>query len=101
MVHGFNYYFPYTNAAGQACNVGGNCDNSVFIGAPGRRPTGYGPYGHADLAGLVFNMVWDGDYLGRWVWTGSWEDHDPTVGGRTEDLGARPRYWATGGRCAR
>jgi len=100
MIHKFNYYYPQVNAAGQACQAG-NCDNSIFIGAPGRRPTGYGPYGHADLAGLVFNMVWDGDYLGKWIWTGSWENHVPTVQGQVSDLRTRPRYWAAGGRCAR
>jgi len=100
MVHDFNYYYPYANAAGQSC-AQGNCDNSIFIGAPGRRPTGYGPYGHADLAGLMFNFVWDGDYVGKWIWTGSWEGHVPTVGGTTSDLRPRPRYWAAGGRCAR
>ncbi|MEZ4262467.1 MAG: SUMF1/EgtB/PvdO family nonheme iron enzyme [Polyangiaceae bacterium] len=101
MVHKFNYFFPEVNGAGQSCNANGACDNSVFIAAPGRRPTGYGPYGHADLAGLLFNMVWDGDYVGKWIWTGSWEDHVPTEYGQIYDLRARPRYWAAGGRCVR
>ena len=101
LVHRFNYFFPTVNGAGQSCGVAGNCDNSVFNAAPGRRPTGNGPYGHADLAGLVFNFVWDGDYVGKWIWTGSWENHEPTVGGQPYDLRNRPRYWAAGGRCAR
>ncbi|MBX3186209.1 MAG: SUMF1/EgtB/PvdO family nonheme iron enzyme [Labilithrix sp.] len=100
MIHKFNYYHPLTNAAGQLC-AQGNCDNSIFIGAPGRRGNGYGPFGHADLAGLMFNFVWDGDYVGKWIWTGSWENHVPTVQGQIADLRARPRYWAAGGRCAR
>ncbi len=93
MVHRFNYW------SGPMC-PGGNCDNAFYIAAPGRRPTGYGPYGHADLAGNVFNFVWDGDYVGKWVWTGSFEGHEPTVRLQVADLRPRPRYWATGGRCA-
>jgi len=100
MVHRFNYFFPTVNGEGAPCNVAGNCDRSTFIAAPGRRPTGYGPYGHADLAGLLFNQVWDGA-IGTWIWTGSFEGHSPREGGATEQLRARPRYWAAGGRCAR
>ncbi len=101
MIHNFNYFYPYANGAGQNCNQNGACDNSVFLAAPGRRPTGYGPYGHADLAGEVFNVVWDGDYAGKWIWTGSWEGHVPQAQAQVADLRARPRYWAMGGRCAR
>jgi len=100
MVHKFNYYYPQVNAAGQACQQG-HCDNSIFIAAPGRRQSGYGAYGHADLAGLVFDMVYDGDYVGKWIGSGSWENHVPAAGGQAGDYRARPRYWATGGRCAR
>jgi hypothetical protein len=101
MVHQFNYFFPFVNGAGASCGVTGNCDNTTYIAAPGRRPEGYGAYGHADLAGLVFAQLFEGGAVGTWIWTGSFEGHQPTEGGQTANLASRPRYWAAGGRCAR
>jgi hypothetical protein len=101
MVHQFNYFFPEVNGAGASCGVEGNCDNAAYIAAPGRRPAGNGAYGHADLAGLLFNQLFENGAVGTWIWNGSFEGHSPAEGGATSDLRSRPRYWAAGGRCAR
>ena len=77
--------------------------NFVFIAAPGRAPTGNGKFGHADLAGLVYEVTSDisGDKV-TWGGNGSWEGHavekNGAAYGQTE---ATRAYWATGGRCAR
>jgi hypothetical protein len=77
--------------------------NFVFIAAPGRAPTGNGKFGHADLAGLVYEITSDvsGDKV-TWGGNGSWEGHavekNGAAYGQTE---ATRAYWATGGRCAR
>ncbi len=92
IVHNWNYSFPQVYDQG----------NFVFVAAPGRRPLGNGKFGHADLAGLLFNMTSDvsGSTIG-WSGAGSWETHKARENGAlytTTDISRS--YWATGGRCA-
>ncbi len=88
----FGYSFPEVYDQG----------NFVFIAAPGRAPDGNGKFGHADLAGLVYEITSDvaGDKV-VWGGNGSWEGHEVqkkgVAYGPTEMTRA---YWATGGRCA-
>ena len=89
----YSYSFPETYDQG----------NFVFVGAPGRFPSGNSKTGHSDLAGLVFE--WLDDTSGAnatWSGSGSWEGH--TVMKNADLYGvtvATRGYWATGGRCAR
>lgn len=86
----YNYWMP-------AKRVG--TDYTVHISAPGRFPTGNGPFGHADLAGNVFNFQELTGTTVNWSKTGSWQGHAiPFNGGNRP---AANKYWATGGRCAR
>jgi formylglycine-generating enzyme required for sulfatase activity len=86
-VHNFSYGYPEDRL-----------DNTAYIAAPGRRPLGNGPYGHADLGGLVFQLTstFDADGAVAWSRAGSWEVHGPG-GGHFASLDAA--YWAAGGRC--
>ncbi len=75
-------------------------DYSLYIPPPGKFPTGNGPYGHADLAGLVFNYTSiDGSGRSAWSKNGSWQGHRIPFVDRT--FAATNKYWSTGGRCAR
>ena len=71
-------------------------DRTALIAAPGRRPLGYGPFGHADLAGLLFEYSAG---LTVALWQGSFEGHAISM----SDYAVTParKYWAIGGRCAR
>ena len=104
-MHFWNYNFPKKNADGEPCTNAFACDRTVHIAAPGRAPKGYGAYGHADLVGLLQQMVWDngvnGTWDGKWVESGSFEEHVPVANAVTKLRLNRPRYWAAGGRCAR
>ena len=77
--------------------------NFVFVGAPGRFPTGNGKNGHSDLAGLAFQ--WLSDVSGSnamWSGSGSWEGHAVSANAATyASVPATRAYWAVGGRCAR
>ena len=78
--------------------------NFVFVGAPGRFPTGNSKNGHSDLGGLLFQWLGDvtADGKATWSGSGSWEGH--TVSQNAVPYGTTPMhraYWATGGRCAR
>jgi Sulfatase-modifying factor enzyme 1 len=88
-----NYQFPEIYDQG----------NFIYVAAPGRRPEGNGKFGHADLAGLVYEIT--SDVAGNrvtWAGNGTWEGHGVVKTGdsygQTEIARA---YWATGGRCAR
>jgi len=76
--------------------------NFVFIAAPGRVPTGNGKFGHADLAGLLYEIT--SDVSGNkviWAGNGSWEGHEVAKNGDAYGQTDITRaYWATGGRCA-
>ncbi|MBX3211862.1 MAG: hypothetical protein KF850_07505 [Labilithrix sp.] len=89
-VHQFTYGFPENRL-----------DNTAYIAAPGRKPAGNGPNGHADLGGLVFNITstFQPNGNARWSRNGSWENHRIPYG---ETSSAKSRaYWAAGGRCTR
>ncbi|MBX3221450.1 MAG: hypothetical protein KF795_13090 [Labilithrix sp.] len=89
-VHKFTYGFPENRL-----------DNTAYIAAPGRKPAGNGPKGHADLGGLVFNITstFDANGRPRWSRNGSWENHAIPYGAT---FSPKTRaYWAAGGRCTR
>ena len=97
-----NYNFNYWGGSTQLAN-----DYSIFVAPPGRFPNGNGPYGHADLAGNVFNAldinVAAGVDRAYWTRSGSWQGHPipwSPVGSET-NFPAHNKYWAMGGRCAR
>jgi formylglycine-generating enzyme required for sulfatase activity len=90
----------------------GDKDRSIFIPQPGRFPKGNGPFGHADLAGLVFTV--SGSLYGAkgddpatrqtmWSRAGSWQGHGMPFYQGAPPLGwaMASKYLATGGRCAR
>ncbi len=79
--------------------------NFVFVGAPGRFPEGNGKNGHADLAGLAMEWLYEINGAAdqaQFTSTGSWEGH--AVGANAPMSGFTPMdrgYWAIGGRCVR
>ncbi len=78
-------------------------DYSFRLSQPGRFPLGDGPFGHADLAGSVFNAT---DIVGTgvyWSRSGSWQGHNIpwSPPGSWLNVLATNKYWAMGGRCAR
>jgi hypothetical protein len=78
--------------------------NWVYVAAPGRRPDGNGKYGHADLAGLSFEHLFErqGANSSLWSGSGSWEGHAVSPNGATAGFTEATRaYWALGFRCAR
>jgi formylglycine-generating enzyme required for sulfatase activity len=88
VVHRYNYQYPAFIAP----------DSSYLVPAPGRRPAGNGPLGHADLAGATYQFEKDALFQIN----GSWERHIPReYGGSTGDatLMWNRRYYAMGGRC--
>jgi hypothetical protein len=98
-------------------------DNTFHIGAPGRFPLGYGPSGHADMAGAAYEAtaitagtftaeppptptsVKQVDHVGT-LEGGSWEIH-PIISGSGTAVTYDPwmpaywAYWAMGSRCGR
>ena len=72
-------------------------DQAYHIAAPGRRPLGNGPQGHADLAALLFEHGTGGVGLS----SGSFEGHAISKGGGSITFTINRKYWAIGGRCAR
>jgi formylglycine-generating enzyme required for sulfatase activity len=84
--------------------VVGNKDYSIFIAPPGRFPNGNGPFGHADLAGNVFNSLdINGTNGAFWTRSGSWQGHPIpwSAPGNETNFPVHNKYWAMGGRCAR
>jgi hypothetical protein len=101
-------------------------DDTYHIGAPGRFPLGAGPSGHADLAGMAYEVTQINlgtgprpppaapsdtdlaamDNVGT-LTTGSWEIHYIGDGTGSAVVDAQPwkpafwAYWASTGRCAR
>lgn len=86
-IHNYTYGYPEDRL-----------DNTAYIAAPGRAPAGNGPYGHADLAGLVFQISSSFAAEGEVYWSkaGSWEVHGPGGGFQAALVSG---YWAAGGRC--
>jgi formylglycine-generating enzyme required for sulfatase activity len=105
--HLYNWWSP---ASGIAClgNDAQACDYSVYVAPPGRFPKGNGPFGHADLAGDVYNVamppVSSSDPttlqagLGR---TGAFDAHAIQEKGDFGSYLATNKYLAVGARCAR
>ena len=93
-----NYNYNYWGGAGKA-----GTDYTIFIAPPGRFPLGNGPYGHADLAGNVFDALEINGTNDCWSRAGSWQGHGIpyTSAGCGVNVAATNKYWAMGGRCAR
>ena len=111
----------YGNAGGAVyespAQVGNDMSNHLSI--PGDFPRGDGPYGHADLAGLVIGMTGDiaqanaseddlasGTFVSvanapvvRWHRGGSWQGHQVAATSPYHFV-ATNKYIAMGGRCA-
>ena len=94
--YNYNYWSPATKLG---------TDYAVFIAEPGRFPTGAGPQGHQDLAGLFqYESITPAKppatgYQVDWSKSGSWQGHQIPYGALSTN--ATNKYWATGGRCAR
>ncbi len=89
----FDYQFPAYSAP----------DATAHISAPGRKPAGNGPYGHADLVGNVIEEARRGNRV-YYQSNGSWERHAPQRNGAyyTDNTTVfNRRYYAIGARCAR
>lgn len=107
----YNFWLPDT----MAClnNDPNACDYSVFLAPPGRFPKGNGPFGHADLAGDVYDIAMpptsqagvDPSMMSAGLArTGAFDNHaipqqHPVGGFRTYT--ASNKYLAVGARCAR
>jgi hypothetical protein len=78
---------------------------SSHLAAPGRKPLGNAPTGHADLAGLVYEIGAIGaDDHTHSLLSGSWgaDALSPIDGAKSQGWpNAWWAYWAAGGRCAR
>jgi formylglycine-generating enzyme required for sulfatase activity len=108
-----NYKYNFWSPTSLAClgNDAGACDYSVYVAPPGRFPKGNGPFGHADLAGDVYNAAMpptpgaDPTTLAAGLArTGAFDNHaipktHPVTGFRT--YAATNKYLAVGARCAR
>ena len=81
-----NYKYNFWMPATMKClnDDPAKCDYSVYLAPPGRFPKGNGPFGHADLAGDVYNWAAPmsgpagGDPAGRTVGlarTGAFDNH--------------------------
>jgi formylglycine-generating enzyme required for sulfatase activity len=88
--YNYNFWFPATKVG---------TDYSLYIAKPGSFPSGNGPFGHADLAGGVFNFEEIIGTNANWSKSGSWQGHPIPYTNIT--IPATNKYWATGGRCAR
>jgi hypothetical protein len=93
VVHNFNYGWPEDRL-----------ENTAYVAAPGRKPAGNGPKGHADLGGLLFNITSSVETVGsvtgqRWSRNGSWEVHGVPYGAHASP--ATRAYEAAGGRCTK
>jgi formylglycine-generating enzyme required for sulfatase activity len=104
----YGYQFP------DGGNVQKPWDYAYWMSAPGRFPTGAGPGGHQDLAGLLLEItstVTTNDVVTdlagatsvqpkmKWSKSGSWEGH--RIGNTTFELAVMTKYGKAGGRCAR
>jgi formylglycine-generating enzyme required for sulfatase activity len=87
-------------------------DQSAYISAPGRFPKGNGPFGHADLAGNLFDLTstiagspgqHPDDREVTWGRNGAWEGHPIPFAGERGPWTApiMRKYGKTGGRCVK
>jgi formylglycine-generating enzyme required for sulfatase activity len=86
----YNFWSPATRVG---------TDYSIYIATPGSFPDGNGPFGHADLAGGVFQFEEIVGTSANWSKSGSWQGHP--IPYPTASFPGSNKYWATGGRCAR
>jgi len=87
------------------------CDYSVYLAPPGRFPKGNGPFGHADLAGNVYDVSLPmsgpvgGDPTTRTVVvarTGAFDNHAiQSISGTFKGWKPTNKYLAVGARCSR
>ncbi len=108
-----NYKYNFWMPMNMQCigNDPAKCDYSVFIAPPGRFPKGNGPFGHADLAGNVYDVALPmtgtpgTDPSTRNVTlarTGAFDNHQITAPSATFNTWhAYNKYLAVGARCAR
>lgn len=87
-------------------------DYSAHISAPGRFPKGNGPFGHADLAGNIFDLTstitgspgqHPDDREIAWGRNGAWEGHEIPFASEDEPWTApiMRKYGKAGGRCVK
>lgn len=87
-------------------------DYSAYVAAPGRFPKGNGPFGHADLAGNLFDLTstiagepgqHPDDRELTWGRNGAWEGHEIPFAGESYPWTApiMRKYGKAGGRCVR
>lgn len=91
---------PWSYAHEYPANLVSNTSHWHDVPEPGRYPAGYGKFGHADLAGAMFqytNQVNGGQVVN--FTSGSWQSH-PIQGG-TSNVNIARTYWAFGARCVR
>lgn len=89
-VHQRTYVYP--------APIAGSADQAYHMAAPGRRPLGYGPLGHADVAGLLLEHGAGGPSIGK----GSYENHAINTNAKAiAGYTITRKYAAIGGRCAR
>jgi hypothetical protein len=103
----WKYNYTYPKAANQADFFP---DFSAYISAPGRFPKGNGPFGHADLAGNVFDLTSTiagstgqnpDDRELTWGRNGAWEGHNIPFAAEDGPWTApiMRKYAKAGGRC--
>jgi formylglycine-generating enzyme required for sulfatase activity len=103
----YNYAYPRTPFPAEMAP-----DQTAYISAPGRFPKGNGPFGHADLAGNLFDFTSDiagqpgqhpDDREVTWGRNGAWEGHAiPFASENNPWTAPIPRkYGKTSGRCVR
>ena len=89
-IHRRSYVYP--------APIPGTQDQAYHMAPPGRRPLGYGPLGHADMAGLLLEHAAGGPSISK----GSYENH--AIGTNAAPIAGYAitrKYAAIGGRCAR
>jgi hypothetical protein len=94
LVHYYSYHTP--NPPADMRTSGDNpIDKAFFIAPPGRRPLGANKIGVEDAMGLVLPWVDDGP--NQFVWTASWEEHDPAGVNGMKTVSTWPPQNSTGG----
>lgn len=97
-----NYQFPLTPAGVPLANDGLPIDRGFEVAAPGRFPLGAGPFGHADLLGVVETMLLDGTQL-KMVRQYAFQEayYDVVDYGHLYNMQNYTSHYAVGARCSR